>query len=331
MMSINRYIIERNHNGKRVDQWFKNNFKNLNFIYIEKIIRTGQVRINSKRVKPSFRLSEGDEVRFPPFLSVKQKSFHRKKYDFYKDFYQRILYCDQNIIVINKPYGLAVQGGTKIKKSLDDVILSLNSISSSSLKLVHRIDKNTSGALIIARNIDSSRELQFQFRNSKIHKIYWAMVYGRPKENFGVINSPIKKKTVEKNYEKVVISSEGQRAQSIYSVVESNDKYSWLLMSPITGKTHQLRVHCSSSGFPIVGDHKYSSNNFARVRDLLEMDMMQLLSRKIFFNDLNEKKTSVVAPVPGHIGSFIKKIGFNYDTKKIEKMETIFEERIDIE
>ena len=324
-MNKNVYKIEKNFEGKRLDWWLKKNFLNISFLYILKLIRTGQVRVNRGRVKPSYKLTQGEEIRVPPFIFYETKKV-RNNNQFYKILSQRILYCDRDVIVFNKPYGLAVQDGSKVSYSVDSIISSLDSDLGNNARLVHRIDKNTSGVLIVARSLQSSILIQKKFYNSQIKKIYWAIVLGKPKKEFGVIDFPLTKKYINKNYEKVTVDYNGSKAISLFKVIETIGNYSWLLLSPVTGRKHQLRVHCAEIGCPIVGDKKYSV--YKNKNTSVELNKTQLFARKITIEEGKYDKYSVEAPIPPHMDSLISNIGFTYDKAKLNEIESIFEKKL---
>ncbi|PPR78196.1 MAG: Ribosomal large subunit pseudouridine synthase C [Alphaproteobacteria bacterium MarineAlpha2_Bin1] len=326
-MNKNRYIIESTYEGKRLDWWLKKNFSNLKFSYIEKLVRTGQVRVNGGRIKASYKLSAGEEVRVPPFIFNEVKRFIKSN-EFYKVLSQRILYCDKDVIIFDKPYGLAVQDGSKVSYSVDSIISSLDSELGANARLVHRIDKNTSGALIVARSLKSSSLFQEKFINSHIKKLYWAIVIGKPKKGFGIIDFPLSKKNVSKSYEKVVVDLNGLKAISMYKVIDTKDNYSWLLLSPVTGRKHQLRAHCAEIGCPIVGDQKYIIDSKMKQNSIGVFSMTQLFARKIIIHESIDEKYSVEAPVPSHMRSIIDYIGFKYNMVKLNEIESIFEKKI---
>ena len=325
-MSSNRYIIENIFHGKRLDWWLKKKFFSLNFHYIEKLIRTGQVRVNGGRVKPSHKLTDGEEVRLPPFIhcEVKPKINNRTSS---LNLSERVLYCDENLIVIDKPYGLAVQGGSKIIDSVDSMLDSLNLGPDEDARLVHRIDKNTSGVLMIARNLKASKMIQEKFFSSKIKKLYWAVVFGRPKSDYGVIDLPLKKKFTNK-YEKVMVDANGDEAFSIYKVIETRENFSWLLLSPVTGRTHQLRVHCAEIGCPIVGDKKYSMPGLKNNNSKYGFNKTQLFSRKVILEGECDEKILVEAPLPSHMRSIFNYIGFKKNCNELYEIEKKFEKKI---
>ncbi len=326
-MSGNRFIIENTFQGKRLDWWLKKKFFNLNFDYIEKLIRTGQVRINRGRVKPSHKLTAGEEVRLPPFIHYEDKSkISNRKLSY--NLSERVLYCDENLIVIDKPYGLAVQGGSKIVDSVDSMLNSLKSDYNETPRLVHRIDRNTSGVLMLARNLKASKKIQESFLSSKVKKLYWAIVFGKPKNDYDIIELPLKKKNINISYEKVVVDNDGDKAISMYKVIDARENYSWLLLSPITGRTHQLRVHCAEIGCPIVGDKKYYGQGKIKNNSNYVFNMTQLFSRKVILGYEYNEIISVEAPIPPHMKSIFDHIGFKYDCNKLYEIEKNFEKKI---
>jgi len=247
--------VEEKDAGARLDRWFKRYYPALTHGMLEKMLRCKNVRVNGIKAKSDLRLNAGDEIRIPP-LSVEQLENNNKNNLSEADvkFVQSlIIYKDKDIIVLNKPAGLAVQGGTKTTRHIDALSEGLK-FGGEKPRLVHRLDKQTSGVLVLARNVKSAALLAKAFESKQARKIYWAIVHGCPKTMNGYIEAPLLKKSGKNGGELMQVDENGQYAKSLYEVIDTNGQFSLL---PLTGRTHQLRVHCAHIGCPIVGDEKY--------------------------------------------------------------------------
>jgi 23S rRNA pseudouridine955/2504/2580 synthase len=257
----NEAVIQDKNADVRLDKYLKENF-DLPFSVIQKLIRKGAVKVDNRKARASDRLVAGQLICLPASLT-ETRSIESKKID--PNLAQKldplIILKDEDLMVINKPNGLPVQAGSKISLSLDDVLASYNHVHETSLKLVHRLDKSTSGALIIATNRESARVLTRLFREKAVNKLYWAIVEGAPKEHQGIINIPLAKRLV--GGEELMVPdqrSDWLEALTKFKVIRHiNDDQTWLALEPITGRTHQLRAHCKAMGWPIAGDIKYGA------------------------------------------------------------------------
>ena len=251
----------------RVDRWFKRHFPALKHGRLEKLLRTGQVRVDGGRVKASTRLAPGVSIRIPPLdaESAAPRS-HRTPTisDGDRDWIQSlVIHSDNDVIALNKPAGIAVQGGNKVTRHIDGLLPALADGDEERPRLVHRLDRDTSGVLLIARNARSTAFLGDAFRGREAHKVYWALVVGVPRPEQGTINAALLKQAGLDGYEKMVADAEmGKTAVTDYRVVETAGRaVAWLELMPHTGRTHQLRVHCAGIRTPIVGDWKYGGGD----------------------------------------------------------------------
>ena len=259
----NSYIVDDEYNEVRLDRWFKHKVINLPHSLIEKIIRQNKIKINKKKTKSSYRLQTGDLIEVFDISKYKIKKNNKKiKYipqkkelTKYEDY---VIENNDNFIVINKPSGIPVQSGTKSFKNITDVLKNSKYFQNSKPYIVHRIDKETSGILIIAKNRKFAQLFTTLFRIRKIHKTYLAMVYGK-------INKSIKTMRDELTYfeNKKKIS---QKAISNIKVIKSNEELSYVELNPITGRKHQLRKQLLNIGNPIIGDDKYFLRNFRKIK-----------------------------------------------------------------
>ena len=307
---INQKFIEINidQKGVRLDKFLAKHFSDLSYSAIQKKIRLGKFKVNGKKEIPSYKILIGDKIYFgdeiygkigikkKTFISDNLKSLVRKS----------IIYEDNFIIALNKPYGIPVQGGSKIKFSIDDVLTFLSS-DKRPYRLTHRIDKNTSGVLVIAKSKEVASNITKLFREEKIKKIYWTIVKGVPKNVQGIINNPISKVSqngidkiqVTKNYEK--------KAITIYKVLETNKNLSLLEVEPRTGRKHQIRVHLQSRNCPILGDEKYNLSKEKKTKKL--NFKMHLHAKKISFK-LYQKAYSLEAQIPNYFLDTLKENNF---------------------
>ena len=255
-------VVEEYHES-RLDKWFKQNVINLPHSLIEKIIRQNKIKVNKKKIKSSYRLKIGDIIevfdisKFKPTnkeIKIKYKP-QKKELGKYEDY---VIEDNENFMVINKPSGVPVQSGTKSFKNLTDILKDSKYFENSKPFIVHRIDKDTSGILIIAKNRKFAQLFTSLFRIRKIHKTYLALVYGK-------VSSSIKTMRDEliyfENNKKTF-----QKAISNLRVIKSNDGYSYLELNPITGRKHQLRKQLLAIGNPIIGDDKYFLNDRKRIK-----------------------------------------------------------------
>ncbi len=267
MSAVRNLTVGEQEAGLRLDRWFKQRFPELGHGHLEKLLRTGQVRVDGKRAKSGTRLDAGQTVRVPPLpegaaapAAKTRRATVLNEHDL-EALHQAVLYRDDWVIAIDKPAGLAVQGGTGQRRHLDAMLEALGFGADEPPRLVHRLDKDTSGVLLLARTAQAARALTAAFRGKEVRKLYWAAVAGVPKKAFGRIAVPIGKRA-GRDGEKVGATQGGKEAVTLYRVAaRRGKKAAWLVLSPLTGRTHQLRVHCAALGHPILGDGKYGGRD----------------------------------------------------------------------
>ena len=252
------YTVIDDYHNSRLDRWFKQNVINLPHSLIEKLIRQNKVKVNKKKTKSSYRVQSGDLIeiydilKFKPIDKEKKIKYIPKKSEVgkYDDY---VIEDNENFIIINKPSGIAVQAGTKSFKNIIDTIKNTKYFENSKPYIVHRIDKETSGLLIIAKNRQYAQLFTSLFRIRKIHKTYLALVYGKVNNSIKTMKDEL---TYYENKKKII-----QKAVSNLKVIKSNEGFSFIELNPITGRKHQLRKQLLKIGNPIIGDDKYFLNN----------------------------------------------------------------------
>lgn len=260
---VNYLTISEHQDGQRVDNFLLTRLKGLPRSHLYKLIRDGQIRLNKKRCKPHERLSTGDVVRIAPVrLSVRDKPII--SHDFARGLLERIVYEDDGLIVLNKPFGMAVHGGSG--ESFGVIEALRIATAKPYLELIHRIDKDTSGLLLIAKKRSTLKELQEQFRQKTITKDYLCVVHGTVKCN-QLIDKPLLKYTLANGERRVKVDKDGKPSQTVVEVLANFDingmAASLIKASPKTGRTHQIRVHMASIGHALLGDDKYQSEKQA--------------------------------------------------------------------
>lgn len=267
MSGVTMVTVSEDDGTVRLDRWFRRHYPQVTQGQIQKLLRTKQIKVDGKRAEASQRISAGQIVRVPPLpergspmaaAKARKEAVQVSQKD--AEFVQSlIIYKDKDVIVLNKPSGLAVQGGSGLKRHLDGMLSALRFEKDENPRLVHRLDKDTSGVLVLGRTAAATAKLAEAFRSRDAKKIYWALVVGNPEMKEGKINAKLLKVSGEQGGESVRVDMKnGQSAVTLYRVVdEAFKKAAWLEMMPLTGRTHQLRVHCAYMGHPIVGDGKY--------------------------------------------------------------------------
>ena len=257
------YTVEDDYHDSRLDKWFKNEIINLPHSLLEKLLRQNKVKVNKKKTKSSYRLQTGDLIEIYDISKLKPvdnkkkiKYLPKKKEIGFFDNY--VIEDNENFIVINKPTGIPVQSGTKSFKNIIDILKNSKYFENSKPFIVHRLDKETSGVLIIAKNRKYAQLFTSLFRIRKIHKTYLAIVYGKVNKSIKVMKDDL---IYYEDNKKIF-----QKAVSNLRIIESNESYSYLELNPITGRKHQLRKQLLKIGCPIIGDDKYFLNNRKRIK-----------------------------------------------------------------
>lgn len=302
----------------RLDRWFKRHYPQLSHIHLEKLLRTGQVRVDGKRVKASHRLEEGQSVRVPPLgdaapEAVRPRALPAAPSEREAEALRaRVLHRDDEVLILDKPHGLAVQGGTGTSKHLDAMLDALRFGSEERPRLVHRLDKDTSGVLVLARSAFAAGKLGEVFRSRDTKKIYWAAVAGVPKVYQGRIDLPLAKQAGQRGERVAGDEEDGQKAVTLYSVVENAGKSAaFVALWPRTGRTHQLRVHMTAIGTPILGDGKYGGTDAFLTGAEVGKGLHLHARRIIIPHPRSGRPIDVTAPLPPHMLTTWSYFGFD--------------------
>ncbi len=301
--------------GLRLDRWFARHFPGLPHGRLEKLLRTGQIRVDGARVKAGHRLAPGQRVRVPPLDEAPQRapSAPRAPVSDADARWLRdsVLYGDDEIVVVNKPPGLAVQGGTRIHRHLDAMLDALRLASGERPRLVHRLDKDTSGVLVLARGANAAARLGQAFRRRQVRKLYWALVAGRPRRAAGRIDLALAKRPHGRGGERVTGDGVGKSAVTHYQVIDAvGRRAAWLALMPHSGRTHQLRAHCAALGVPIVGDGKFGGKS-AFLDGVGIARRLHLHARAIEIPRDGGPVLRIVAPLPDHMLATWRLLGFD--------------------
>lgn len=308
MSGVELKKVKAEDDGMRLNRWFLKHYPTLTLGRLQKLLRTKQIKVDGKKAEASTKLVVGQEVRVPPMddpdcLEVKNFGVSKKDAEF---IISLVIYKDKDILILNKPSGLAVQGGTNTTRHVDGMLDALEFELEERPRLVHRIDKDTSGILLLARNRQMAEILTEAFREHNLPKTYLALTLGCPNKVSGEINAPL-----EKVGEKVSIIESGKEAITTYKVLDnSGDKFALVEASPLTGRTHQIRAHLEYIGAPILGDDKYFGATRQRFSQL--SDKLHLHAYKIDLSAIYNKPMIINAELPEHFKQSLNSVGINF-------------------
>ncbi len=312
-MPVTTQTITEDEADIRLDRWFKRHFPVLTQGMIQKLCRTGQIRVDGKRVEASARLAPGQSVRIPPVPQGEApKPAPVLDPGTLREIEGMIIYMDEWLIAVNKPSGLPVQGGPGIVRHLDGMMEGFRQGSLDKPRLVHRIDMETSGILLLARSPGVAAKMAASFRGRDVQKTYWAVVAGRPPRDEGRIDIPLVKFGGLRGGERVAVAEKGEEGAAFaitdFAVRDAAArKMSWLELSPVTGRTHQLRVHCAAMGTPILGDRMYGGEA-ARIDGFAEM--LHLHARRLVVPHPQGGVVELEAHLPAHMRETFGRLGF---------------------
>lgn len=310
MSGVTFVKIKPDDDGIRLNRWFLREYPSLSMGRLQKLLRTKQIKVDGKKAETNTRLSAGQELRLPPLdnekAEKKSDALSRSDIDFIRSL---VVFKDDNMIILNKPSGLAVQGGTNTTRHIDGLLDGLKFDNESRPKLVHRIDKETSGLLVLARNRQYAEILTKAFREHALQKTYVVLSRGCPKRELGEINAPL-----EKVGEKMQVSDAGKKAVTTFTLLDNvGEKFALLAASPLTGRTHQIRAHMEYAGCPILGDDKYFGTERFKMAGL--SPKLHLHAYKIDLSAVYHKKMVVKAPLPDYFNTDINFLGMNFKEK----------------
>ncbi|MGF0538329.1 RluA family pseudouridine synthase [Agrobacterium sp. ES01] len=322
MAGIEHITVDGEEAGMRLDRWFKIHYPGLGFGALQKLLRSGQVRVDGGRVKPDARVQPGQVVRIPPMnvdaKDTKTGPIASKDLKHAGDgelLSRMLLHEDDKVFILNKPAGLAVQGGSGLTRHIDKMLEAWTSKKGEKPRLVHRLDRDTSGVLVVARTRGAAQKLTAAFRERDTKKTYWALVRGVPRKHEDKISSWLLKEETEDG-DRMRIARHGEEgadhAISYYRVLETAAQtMAWLEMQPYTGRTHQLRVHALSLGHPIIGDPKYfiDDHNWEFPGGIQKR--LHLHARHIDIPHPAGGRLKVTAPLPPHMVQSWNLLGFD--------------------
>ncbi|WP_460451676.1 RluA family pseudouridine synthase [Alsobacter sp. SYSU BS001988] len=327
MTGVQTVAVTADEAGMRVDRFLEARFPGLSFSHIQRVVRKGELRVNGKRVETKDRLLEGQAVRIPPLSLEPPKTGPRasKADEETRAFLKSItLYEDDDMLVIDKPMGLAVQGGSGMTTHVDKMLEALTDAKGQTPRLVHRLDRDTSGCLVIAKTRFAASTMAKSFRSRDTRKTYWALVAGVPRVKQGRISTYLAKGEDDEGDAKMHVAKHGAEgathAVTYYAVVETAaQKLAWLSLKPVTGRTHQLRAHTVHIGHPIVGDPKYFNIENWELPGGIQ-NRLHLLARRIVIpHPRTGKPIDVTAPLPPHMRQSWNLLGF--DTARYDPIE----------
>lgn len=317
MSAVQKLTIPDHDSGQRLDRWFKRQFPHIPHGKVEKLLRKGEIRLDGKRAKGSARIEGGQIIRVPPLPDPTDMSGPKpvsdKDADFIRDL---VMYEDDELIAINKPAGIAVQGGTKTTRHIDGMLSALGE----GCRLVHRLDRDTSGVLLIAKTAAAAKWAGRAFQSRRAEKIYWGITNGVPRPISGEIKGYMAKGRLDNRFGNINEGKEvmmavrhghdgGKHARTLYDVrSQAGQKVAWVAMMPLTGRTHQLRLHMQLLGAPIAGDPKYMTD---RPQPTTLDNVLHLHARSLELPREGKPSLKLVADMPEHMTTAFDMLGFN--------------------
>ncbi len=324
-MTITHRIVAEDEADIRLDRWLRRHFPSLTQGVLQKLCRTGQVRVDGKRVETATRLAPGQSVRIPPIPTptTTPKPAPELAPELIREAESMVLYKDEHIIVLDKPPGLPTQGGPGIRKHVDMMLDALRYGSEHRPRLVHRLDRDTSGLLVVARTPGVAAKLAASFRSRGVEKTYWAVVTGRPVPVEGRIDAPLVKREGFRGERVALATDDDPDADQAHAITDyrtldhAGRKLAWLELQPLTGRTHQLRVHCAGLGAAILGDEPYGlmqydhlgvRRNSALVEGL--SNALHLHARRVSLPHPDGGTLTLEAELPAHMRATFHTLGF---------------------
>jgi 23S rRNA pseudouridine955/2504/2580 synthase len=315
--------VKKDEVGLRLDRWFKVHYPNVTYGYLQKLLRSGQVRVDMKRAEANTRLAAGSEIRVPAVVrhGPEKKPSPTPPLGLSKAdrtaIERMILYEDEDVLVLNKPFGLAVQGGTGTKRHIDGMLAGMIDRFGDRPRLVHRLDRDTTGVLLVAKHRDAAAKLGRIFQTRSAAKTYWALVKGVPTPRQGKIEAPLVKAPGPDGEDRVRKARPGEQAEAMhatthYSVIDRlSHKAAWVSLKPVTGRQHQLRAHMALIGHPIIGDNKYEGTHHGLMEAIPAQ--LHLHARRLVIPHPRPgmAKIDVTAPLPEHMRTSFDLLGLD--------------------
>jgi 23S rRNA pseudouridine955/2504/2580 synthase len=300
--------IEAEHEGQRIDNFLKTQLKGVPKSLIYRILRKGEVRVNKKRIKPEYKLCPGDEVRVPPVRVAEKNELPSANLGSIQRLESQILFEDDAMIVLNKPSGMAVHGGSGLSFGVIEGLRALRP-DARFLELVHRLDRDTSGVLLVAKKRSALRSLHEQLRVKTMRKQYLALVRGQWQPHVKVVNAPLRKNDLQSGERVVRVSSDGKPSETRFRIARQFAEATLVECSPITGRTHQIRVHTQHAGHPIACDDKYGEAAFDEKMRSQGLKRLFLHAWKLSFtHPVDGREMQVEAPLAPELDNFLNKL-----------------------
>ncbi|ART79363.1 23S rRNA pseudouridine(955/2504/2580) synthase RluC [Oceanisphaera avium] len=308
--SVQLLTIDDEYQGQRIDNFLRTQLKGVPKTLIYRIVRKGEVRVNKKRIKPEYKLQAGDVVRIPPVrVAERAAPVPANKLDEVQPLEAAILYEDEALLIINKPAGMAVHGGSGLSYGLIEGLRALRP-EARFLELVHRLDRDTSGLLLVAKKRSMLRNLHEQLREKTVEKHYFALVAGHWPAKQRAIKAPLRKIELPSGDRVVSVDTrEGKASDTRFRIVQQYEQATLLDCSPITGRTHQIRVHTLAGGHPIAGDNKYGDQEFdSQMRQLGLTRLFLHACRLRFFHPVTQEQMTIEAPLEPSLETLLTKL-----------------------
>ena len=301
-------VIDAEQEGQRLDNFLKTQLKGVPKSLVYRIVRKGEVRVNKKRIKPDYKLVAGDEVRIPPVRVAEANELPSAKLSSIQALEQQILFEDEVLIVLNKPAGMAVHGGSGLSFGVIEGLRALRP-ETRFLELVHRLDRDTSGCLMVAKKRSALKHLHEQLRLKTMRKQYAALVRGQWQSHIRVVNAPLLKNVLQSGERIVRVNVDGKPSETRFHVLKRFTDATLVEASPITGRTHQIRVHTAHAGHPIACDDKYGDADFDQKMRVAGLARLFLhASRLTFQHPVTGNEMTIEAPLDPHLAQFLTKL-----------------------
>lgn len=303
------YTANSEEAGQRIDNFLMKTLKGVPKSMIYRLLRKGEIRVNKKRTKPDYKLVEDDSIRVAPIRISEKENTVSTQLNVVANLEKQILFEDDRLIVINKPSGMAVHGGSGLSFGLIEALRALRP-EAKMLELVHRLDRDTSGCLVVAKKRSALRNLHEQLRNKKVQKFYHALVKGRWSAKITRVTESLKKNDLKSGERVVVVDNiNGKESETRYKVLETFKGATLVRAFPVTGRTHQIRVHCQVKGHPIACDAKYGHPEFDGQMTNLGLKRLFLHAASIeFTHPLTEQRLKIEAPLEPSLEKLLKKL-----------------------